>query len=79
MPETSVHEYHRTVLAEYNVGRARQPLHIDTETETTGKEITANHHLRFRVLAADAAHAVMPLLGSHLVHNTIYNSVKIRF
>ena len=77
MPEASVYEYHRAVLAQYDVGRARQPLHVHPVAESSAMEVSPHRHLRLGVAAMYAGHASVPLLTSQFVgHGVIEFSVK---
>ena len=67
MPKASVDEDASTILLQHNIGRTRQSLHIDTETEAMCEEEFPHNHLRLRVLAPDACHAAMPLFGSQFI------------
>jgi hypothetical protein len=67
MPETPVHEDARAIFLQYDVRRAWQTLHIDTETEAVCEKKFPYNHLRLRILASDARHASMPLFGSQFV------------
>jgi hypothetical protein len=64
MPKASVNEDASTILLQHNIGRTKQSLHIDTETEAMCKKKFPYNHFRFRVLATDVCHAAMPLFGS---------------
>jgi hypothetical protein len=64
MPKASVDEDASTILLQHNIGRTRQSLHIDTETEAMCEKELPHNHFRFRVLATDVCHASMPLFGS---------------
>ena len=67
MPEASVYEYHRAVLAQYDVGRARQTLHVHPVAESPAMEVSPHRHLRLGVAAMYAGHASVPLLSGHFV------------
>jgi len=67
MPEASVYEYHRAVLAQHDVGRARQPLHVHPVAESSAMEVSPHRHLRLGVAAVYAGHASVPLLLGHFV------------
>ena len=77
MPEASVYEYHRAVLAQHDVGRARQPLHVHPVAESPAMEVSPHRHLRLGVAAMYAGHASVPLLSGQFVgHGVIEFSVK---
>ena len=67
MPEASVYEYHRAVLAQYYVGRARQPLHVHPVAESPAMEVSPHRHLWLGVAAMYAGHASVPLLSGQFV------------
>ena len=67
VPEASVHEDAGAVFPQYNVGRAGQFLHIDTETIAVCKKEFPHNHFRLGVLAPDVCHAFMALFGSEFV------------
>ena len=64
MPKASVDEDASTILLQHNIGRTRQSLHIDTETEAMCEKEFPYNHLWLRILATDVCHASMPLFGS---------------
>ena len=77
MPEASVYEYHRAVLAQHDVGRARQSLHVHPIAEATTMEPSPHHHLGLGVAAMYACHTSVSLLTSQFVgHGVIEFSVK---
>ena len=56
MPKAPVDENHDTILAQHDVRRTRQPLHVLAVTVTARKEVTPHNPLRLRVLALDFRH-----------------------
>ena len=56
MPKTPVYENHDAILAQYDVRRARQPLHVLAVTVTARKEVTPHNPFRLRVLSLDFRH-----------------------
>ena len=77
MPEASVYEYHRAVLAHHDIGRARQPLHVHPVAESPAMEVSPHRHLRLGVAAVYAGHASVPLLSGHLVGHRLYYMGKM--
>lgn len=81
MPEAAIHKDASAVLAEHDVGRARQPAIVDTVTETAGEEIPPHHHLWFRILRVNRSHDLAPLFRRQSIHirksNTFIRNDKI--
>ena len=69
VPEAAIDEDDRAVLAEDDVGRTRQTLHVDAVSEATGKEIMAHKELGLGVAAPDMRHTFVALvLGEFVGH-----------
>ena len=56
VPEATVDENHDAILAQHDIRRARQPLHVLAVTVAARKEVTPHNPLRLRVLALDFRH-----------------------
>ena len=69
MPETSMHQDHRTVRRKYNVGAARQMRCMKTKPKPAGMQAPSENELRFRIPATDAAHIEPPLIRCQNVHS----------
>ena len=76
MPETSVDEDYRAILAQDDVGMSRQTTVVDTVAEATSEQILTHKKLRLGVLAAYCRHASAALFGSHLVHGNGYKWIS---
>jgi hypothetical protein len=71
VPEASVHKNASTVFLQYNIGRTREFLYMDTETVSVSEKEFPHDYLWLRVLATDTCHAPVALFGSEFVwHGT---------
>lgn len=78
VPEAAVHEDGGAVLAHHDVGFAGHALHVEAVAVAVPPKPTAYLQLGLSVLAVDARHAIMPLLGCHRVgHGRILLVVRI--
>ena len=71
VPKASVHEDRRAVLAHHDVGFSRHALHVETVAVAVFPQPLPHALLRRGVFAADARHAIVPLLGCHDVGHRI--------
>ena len=69
MPKTPVYENHDAILAQYDVRRARQRLHVLAVTVAAREKVTAHNPLRFRVLAPYLRHDGRTLLLAPNIHS----------
>lgn len=63
VPEAAVDEYRRPETGEHHIRAARQVAAVQPEAEAPGVQPAAQDQLRFRVLAANAAHVESALGG----------------
>ena len=68
VPEASVYENHRAVLAHNDVGMPRQSRMVQPVPEPVGKEIFAHDNLWLRALAVYGCHTPAALFFAHFVH-----------
>ena len=61
MPEAAVHEYHRPVFSQHEVGMPWQSRMVEPIAEPTSEQVLPNHHLGLRVLALDGGHILVVL------------------
>ena len=78
VPEASVYEDHRAVLAHNNVGMPRQSRMVQPVPEPVGKEIFAHDKLRLRALAVYGCHTTAALFLCHLVHYGFLFRIKLQ-
>jgi hypothetical protein len=67
VPEASVHKNASTVFLQYDVGRTRESLYMDTETVSVSEKEFPHDYLWLRVLATDTCHAPVALFGSEFI------------
>ena len=67
VPEAAVDEDGGSVFLEDDVGRTREFFHVETVTETVGKQKLAHKKFGLGILAFYALHTFSPLLGIELV------------
>jgi hypothetical protein len=72
MPEATVDEDTRAVLAKYNVGMPGQPRIVEPVAKSPPSQVFAHKQLRLRVLGADRGHDVMPVLWSSCKRHGYY-------
>ena len=77
VPEATVNEDSSFQASNHNVGAAGERLHMQAIAKALLPQVAAHNPFGLRVLAAYVAHALMPLLGCHLVCHRA-NVVKIR-
>ena len=68
MPETPMYENYDAILAQHNVRRARQPLHVLAVAIAAREEVAAYNPLRFRVPAPYLRHDSRTLLLTPNIH-----------
>ena len=80
MPEASVDEDYCPIFSQYNVGCARQALHVHAVAEPSCKEVSPHQHLRLCVLASYAGHASVSLFWRKFVghYNGMLSNVVSR-
>ena len=69
VPEASVYEDHRAVLAHNNVGMPQQSQMVHSVPEPMSKEIPPNQYLWFGILAVYRCHTPTALFFAHFVHS----------
>ena len=67
VPEAAVYKNSCTVFAEYYIGSTREILYIQAVSESVSKQETPYKKFRNGVLATDALHAFVALLGIEFV------------
>lgn len=77
VPEASVYEDHRAVLAHNNVGMPRQSRMVHPVPEPMSKEIPPNQYLWFGILAVYRCHTPAALFFAHFVHSKLSQTLSI--
>ena len=73
VPEATVHEDHRTVLAQDDIGMAGQTGIVQLVAEATAEQELPYLHLGFRILASDSRHTTLTLFRGQFVHYELLN------
>ena len=68
VPEAAVDEDTGAVLAQDDVGMARQARMVEPVAETAGVQPAPDGHLGLGVCRTDGRHVLMPLLRGHRIH-----------
>ena len=71
VPEAAVDEDGGSVFFEDNVGGARELFHVESVSETLGKQELAHKKFGLGVFASYALHTFTPLLGIELVCHSV--------
>ena len=69
MPKASIHEDACPVLSQHKVWMSRQPLVIQSVSESTFPQPSSHNQLRLRVFRPYCHHIIMTLLCSKTIHN----------
>ena len=69
MPKTAIYVYNRVIAVKHNVGRAWQTPHVQAIAVAMSPQPPAHNHFWLGVGTAYVAHAIVPLLWSHLVRH----------
>lgn len=73
MPETSVHENHRPILLQHNVGRSRKRPVTQPKPKPRRMKQRTHTPLRPRVAAANARHVARPRFRRNLVRHAAHS------
>ena len=72
VPEASVDEDACGVFPHDDVGMARKPGIVEPESESVGKEVSADNQLRFGVFGVDCRHVVVTLGWGERIQKNYY-------
>ena len=77
MPEASIHKDTRPVFPQHQVRMPRQPLMVQSVTESPTPQPTTHNHLRLCILRPNRYHVPMALLWGEFIHTLTYYEISL--
>jgi hypothetical protein len=74
MPKTTIDEDARSIFSQHQVGMSWQSGAIEPITKATRMKVSADNHLRFRILAMDRSHDFATLFFSNASHSLLFGA-----